>query len=169
MASLRSGWPQLDDDEGYAWGVYNANASMGNIDSDSQGELIRPLGRALHLRLQTQTAARWRPTPVMAVKAGGLVGIWEDPAIELRGLGGLATGCAAKATAPTLAEGASVIADVNNDGTNEVIATGQRLRLRRRLPAIALHGRVHLQRRPQPFQKRRLRLDDRTGGTPARR
>ena len=33
---------QLSNDSGYAWGVYNANASAGDLDGDGDGEMMVP-------------------------------------------------------------------------------------------------------------------------------
>src|SRR4030042_2921299 len=40
--SRRPGWPQLSNDSGYAYGVFNANAAAGNLDGDDANEIIVP-------------------------------------------------------------------------------------------------------------------------------
>ncbi|MFN2230006.1 MAG: FG-GAP repeat domain-containing protein, partial [Anaerolineae bacterium] len=40
--SVRAGWPQLSNDSGYAWGVYNDNAAIGDLDADGVGEIVVP-------------------------------------------------------------------------------------------------------------------------------
>lgn len=48
--TLRSGWPQLSDDSGYAYGIFNDNAAIADLDNDG-GRNRRALRCALHLRL----------------------------------------------------------------------------------------------------------------------
>ena len=38
--SLRPGWPQLDNDSGFAWGVFNDNVAIGDLDNDGMGEIL---------------------------------------------------------------------------------------------------------------------------------
>ena len=40
--TLRSGWPQLSNDEGSAAGFYNDNLGIGDLDGDGQLEIIAP-------------------------------------------------------------------------------------------------------------------------------
>lgn len=54
--TLRSGWPQLSSGNGYAWGVYNANAAAGNLDgSDARLELV-----TIGARFQSIPERPWR-------------------------------------------------------------------------------------------------------------
>jgi hypothetical protein len=40
--TLRTGWPQLSNDTGYAWGVYNSNAAVADLDGDGKAEIVVP-------------------------------------------------------------------------------------------------------------------------------
>ncbi len=40
--SLRPGWPQLTNDSGYAYGVFNDTAALGDLDGDGLGEIVVP-------------------------------------------------------------------------------------------------------------------------------
>ncbi len=120
--SLRSGWPQLDNDSGYAWGVYNANASMGDIDADNQAEIIVP-SDVHYICAYEADGSQISANAIYSGKGWGKVGIWEDPEPELRGWGAC-DGVRSESYRTNFADGASVIADVNGDGANEVIATG---------------------------------------------
>ena len=44
--TTRAGWPQLSNDSGHAYGVFNDNAAISDLDGDGAGEIV-----ALHLRL----------------------------------------------------------------------------------------------------------------------
>ncbi len=121
---LRSGWPQLNNDTGYAWGVYNANASAGDLDKDGNAEIVVPSdvhyicaydanGVQLPANTVIYTGRPW----------WGKVGIWESLDIEKRGWGAC-NGVRAESYRTNFADGPSVIADVNRDGTPEVVVTG---------------------------------------------
>ncbi len=126
--NLRSGWPQLPldngNDNGYAWGVYNANAAAGDINGDSKLELIVP-SDVHYINAFNPDGV---PLPVNGtVYPGrsywGQVGAWESLALEQRGWG-YCDGVRAESYRANFAEGPAVIADVNGDGQREVVVTG---------------------------------------------
>jgi uncharacterized repeat protein (TIGR01451 family) len=120
--ALRPGWPQLSNDSGYAWGVYNANASAGDLDGDNKGELVVPSD--VHYICAYEADGTQIPANTMyGGKGWGKVGIWESLTIELRGWGAC-DGVRAESYRTNFADGPSVIADVNGDGAMEVVATG---------------------------------------------
>ena len=120
--ALRPGWPQLNNDSGYAWGVYNANASAGDLDSDNMAELVVPSD--VHYICAYEADGTQIPANGMyGDKGWGKVGIWESLATELRGWGEC-NGVRAESYRTNFADGPSVIADVNGDGVMEVVATG---------------------------------------------
>ncbi|MBP7177084.1 MAG: S-layer homology domain-containing protein [Thermoclostridium sp.] len=119
---LVEGWPQLSDESGYAWGVYNNNASVGNINADDRLEIVIPSD--VHYICAYDAAGKAiQANPMYGNKAWGKVGVWEDLQVELRGWGEC-SGPRAEKYRPNFASGGSVIADVDNDGVNEVIVTG---------------------------------------------
>ena len=120
--SLRSGWPQLNNDSGYAWGVYNANAAAGDLDGDGTGEIVVP-SDVHYINAYNPDGS---PIPANAMYGGknwGQVGIWESLAAELRGWGEC-NGVRAESYRTNFADGPADIADVNGDGVMEVVVTG---------------------------------------------
>lgn len=121
----RPGWPQLNNDSGYAWGVYNANASAGDLDGDGVKEIVIPSD--VHYVCAYEANGVQIPANSMygANKAWGKVGVWESLAIELRGWGTCTNGDPrAERYRPNFADGASLIADMNRDGINETAVIG---------------------------------------------
>ncbi len=120
--TLRPGWPQLSSDSGYAWGVFNANASAGDVDDDMANEIIVPSD--VHYICAYEANGTQIPANGMyGGKGWGKVGVWESLTTELRGWGEC-DGVRAESYRTNFADGPSVIADVNGDNINEVVATG---------------------------------------------
>jgi uncharacterized repeat protein (TIGR01451 family) len=120
--TLRTGWPQLNNDSGYAWGVYNANASAGDLDGDDANEIVVPSD--VHYICAYEADGTQIPANTMyGGKGWGKVGVWESLTTELRGWGEC-NGVRAESYRTNFADGPSVIADVNGDGVMEVVATG---------------------------------------------
>lgn len=120
---LRGGWPQLNNDSGYAYGIFNDNAAVGDLDSDGAGlELVVP-SDVHYINAYEPNGAQIPAHAMYGGKGWGRVGIWESLAIELRGWGDCST-TRAERYRTNFAHGAAVIADVNGDGLNEVVATG---------------------------------------------
>jgi hypothetical protein len=120
--AIRSGWPQLSNSSGYAWGVYNANASMGDLNGDGMGEIVVP-SDVHYINAYTAGGVQLPANALYGGKGWGLVGVWESPTIEERGWGAC-DGTRAESYRTNFADGASVIADVNGDGTKEVVVSG---------------------------------------------
>ncbi len=120
--SLLPGWPQLSNDSGYAWGVYNANASAGDLDSDGANEIVVPSD--VHYICAYQADGSQLPAnAIYGNKGWGKVGVWESLAVELRGWGEC-NGVREESYRTNFADGPSAIADMNQDGSVEVVATG---------------------------------------------
>jgi hypothetical protein len=120
--TLRPGWPQLSNDSGYGWGVYNDNAALGDLDGDGVGELVIPSD----VHYINAYEANGSQMPANAIYGGdgwGKVGIWESLDIELRGWG-MCNGNRAESYRTNFADGPAVIADVNGDGVVELVVTG---------------------------------------------
>jgi len=119
---VRSGWPQLSDDNGYAWGVYNNNASVGDIDGDGAAEIIVP-SDVHYICAYKLDGAKIQANVRYGDKVWGKVGVWENLTPELRGWGEC-NGVRSESYRANFAYGASVIADVNQDGIPEIVVTG---------------------------------------------
>ncbi|WP_051309240.1 FG-GAP repeat domain-containing protein [Desulfogranum japonicum] len=120
--ALRSGWPQVSGDTGYAYGVFNDNAWVADLDGSGNAEVVVPSD------VHYITAFHAAGTPVRANsvygnKYWGQVGVWENLAVELRGWG-QCNGVRSESYRSNFAHGPSVIADVDNNGTKEVVVTG---------------------------------------------
>ena len=120
--TLRSGWPQLSNDSGYAWGVYNDNAALGDLDNDGQGELVIP-SDVHYINAYEANGAQIAANAIYGGVGWGKVGIWESLVPELRGWGAC-DGTRTESYRTNFADGPAVIADVNGDGVVEVVVTG---------------------------------------------
>ena len=115
---LRSGWPQLSNDSGYAWGVFNDNATVGDIDDDGTAEIIIP-SDVHYINAYENNGAQIPANPIYGNKGWGKVGVHVDHAVDVRGYANCGT-----EHRPNFAHTPAAIADVNRDGVNEVIAMG---------------------------------------------
>ena len=123
--ATRQGWPQLAQSgvgKGYAWGVYNDNAAIADLDGDSDLELLIPS--------DVHYIAAYQPngTPLAASthfgdKKWGEVGVWVSTVPEERGWGNC-DGTPTESHRTNFASGASTVADLDADGTKEVVVTG---------------------------------------------
>lgn len=127
--NTRAGWPQLsqaniDQPNGYAWGVYNANLAAANITGDSRLELIVPSD--VHYINGYNPDGSLLPVNTSIYpkrQYWGQVGIWENLAVEKRGWGNC-DGVRAESYRTNFADGPAVLTDVNGDGKREVVVTG---------------------------------------------
>lgn len=120
--ALRSGWPQLADDSGYAKGVFNDNAAIADLDEDGVAEIVVPSD--VHYICAYDSNGLPKPAnPMYGDKAWGKVGIWESLDIELRGWGAC-SGIREERYRTNFAHGAATVADVDADGALEVVVTG---------------------------------------------
>ena len=97
----RGQWPQVNDDSGYAWGVYNANAAAGDLRPDIPGlELVVP-SDVHYINAYDHSGNQLPPTPITPARAGDRWACGRDLTVEKRAAGANATACAPRATAPT--------------------------------------------------------------------
>lgn len=131
--TLRTGWPRLSPDpDDTAWGIYNNNLAVGDLDGDGKGEIISPSDtHYIHAYkpdgTQVSANAIYKQPPNVTGWSGkwGDVGTWESLNTELRGWGTCqASGGRAENYRPNFREGVAAITDVNNDGKTEVVVTG---------------------------------------------
>ena len=118
----RSGWPQLSDDSGYAWGVFNDNVAIGDIDGNGTAEIVVP-SDVHYICTYRPDGAQVPASAVYGDVAWGKVGVWEDLSVEIRGWG-LCDGTRSESYRTNFAHGAAVISDVDGDGSKEIVATG---------------------------------------------
>jgi hypothetical protein len=120
--TTRAGWPQLSDDSGYAYGVFNDNAAVGDLDGDGVGELVVPSD--VHYICAYEPNGDQIPAHSMyGDKGWGKVGVWESLETELRGWGEC-NEVREESYRTNFAHGPGVIADVDSDGVVEVVVTG---------------------------------------------
>jgi uncharacterized repeat protein (TIGR01451 family) len=122
--STRPGWPQLVGDAGYAYGVFNDNAAVGDLDGDGQGEIVVPSD--VHYVCAYEADGSQIPAHSMyGDKGWGKVGVWESLEIEQRGWGYCREGYdRSERYRPNFAHGPAVMADFDGDGSNEVAVIG---------------------------------------------
>ncbi|SLM27598.1 FG-GAP repeat protein [Desulfamplus magnetovallimortis] len=120
--SLRNGWPQLADESGYAYGVFNDNAAVGDLDGDGSVEIIVPSD--VHYICAYDSWGTPLPTnEIYGDKAWGKVGVWESLEVELRGWGECG-GERKERYRTNFAHGAALMCDFDKDGVREIVATG---------------------------------------------
>lgn len=125
--NTRAGWPQLPLDSGnpngYAWGVYNANAAAANLTGDARLELVVP-SDVHYISVYQPDGATLPANPVdYPGKYWGQVGVWESLIPEKRGWGAC-DGTRVESYRANFADGPAAIADLNGDGVREVVVTG---------------------------------------------
>lgn len=122
--ALRPGWPQLGDESGYAYGVFNDNAALGDLDGDGASEIVVPSD--VHYICAYNSAGAQLPANSMyGGKGWGKVGVWESLEVELRGWGTCNPGDGRQERyRANFAHGPAAIADLDGDGAPEVVATG---------------------------------------------
>ena len=133
--NLRPGWPQLTTSGSCgtgsiscAAGVYNANAAAANLDTtDSALELILPSDVHYIMGYKPNGAQVAGNSTVYPGKTyWGVVGVWENLAVEQRGWGDCYNAAAPRSehNRPNFAGSPATIADLNGDGQREVVVAG---------------------------------------------
>jgi uncharacterized repeat protein (TIGR01451 family) len=110
-------WPQLSSGC-CAYGVYNANLAIGDLEGDGWGELVVP-SDVHYICAFEDDAARTPAHSMYGGKDWNEVGVWVDLVAELRGWGDCGT-----EHRPNFAHGPALIVDVDGNGVNEVVAVG---------------------------------------------
>jgi hypothetical protein len=124
--NTRAGWPQLASDSstyGYAWGVYNDNAAAANISGDGRLELIVPSDMHYINAFEPDGSPLLASSDDYPGKYWGQVGVWENLIPEQRGWGSC-DGTRLESYRANFAYGPAAIADLDGNGTREVVVTG---------------------------------------------
>jgi uncharacterized repeat protein (TIGR01451 family) len=122
--TLRAGWPQLSNDSGYAWGVFNDNAALGDIDGDGAGEIVVP-SDVHFICAYERNGVQIQANAMYGDKMWGKVGVHVDHAVDLRGY----ANCdnpphPPLEPRPNFAHSPATIADLNGDGVLEIVVVG---------------------------------------------
>lgn len=120
---IRANWPQLSNDSGYAWGMYNANGAVGNLTGNGALEVVVPSDVHYINAYDANGIQLPASTADYPGKGWGKVGVWEDLTVEKRGWGAC-DGVRAESYRANFADGPASIVDVNGDGTREVVVVG---------------------------------------------
>jgi hypothetical protein len=118
--SIRAGWPARRDGEpGYGWGMYNQNAAVGDLNGDGLKEIIGPTDT--HYITALDRNGNQLPANPMygANKVWSQVGVHVSHAVDLRGY----ANCGSEHR-PNFADSAPILADLDGNGTREVIVVG---------------------------------------------
>mgnify|MGYP001766788538 CR=1 FL=1 len=121
--TLQTGWPQLTGTSGYAAGVYNDNAALGDFDGDGLAEILVP-SDVHYICAYKPDGTHIAANAAYGAKKWGAVGVWESLATELRGWGEC-SGDRAERYRTNFADGVAVIRDLDGDGASEVAVTGK--------------------------------------------
>lgn len=118
----RGGWPARRDGEaGYGWGMYNQNAAIGDLNNDGLKEVIGPTDTHYITALDRNGNQLAASSIYGAGKVWSQVGVHVSHAVDLRGY----AFCGMPGeNRPNFANSAPVIADVNGDGTREIVVIG---------------------------------------------
>ena len=116
--ALRPGWPQLTNDSGYAWGVFNDNAAVGDIDGDSLAEIVVP-SDVHYINAYENNGVQINAHTMYGNIGWGKVGVHVDHEVDLRGY----AHCGEEHR-PNFAQTPATMSDVNGDGQMEVVVTG---------------------------------------------
>ena len=118
--TVRAGWPARRDGEpGFGWALWNENVTIADLNGDGYKEIIAPTDT----NYLTALDRNGNQLPVNVVytprTVWSQVGVWVDPATELAGFGT----CGLQHR-PNFANSAPAIADVDGDGTLEIVVVG---------------------------------------------
>ncbi|HMP40660.1 MAG TPA: VCBS repeat-containing protein [Roseiflexaceae bacterium] len=119
---VRNGWPARRAAEsaiGYGWGMYNQNVTIADLNGDGTKEIIAPTDTHYITGLD-RNGNQLPASPIFgAGKVWSQVGVHLDHQVDLRGY----ANCGSEHR-PNFANSAPAIADVDGDGSLEIIVVG---------------------------------------------
>ena len=118
--NVRPGWPARRAGEpGYGWGMYNQNVTIGDLDGNGTREIFAPTDT--HYITALDPDGNQLPANAMYGdgKVWSEVGVHVDQAADLEGFAECGT-----QHRPNFANSAPVIADVDGDGSFEIVVVG---------------------------------------------
>lgn len=118
--TVKGGWPARRDGEpGYGWGMYNQNVAVADLAGDGRKEIIGPTDT--HYITALDSDGNQLPANAIygAGKVWSQVGVHVQHSVDLRGY----ANCGSEHR-PNFANSPPTIADLNGDGTNEIVVVG---------------------------------------------
>jgi Calx-beta domain/FG-GAP-like repeat/FG-GAP repeat len=118
--TVRPGWPARHvGDPGYGWGMYNENLAVADLNGDGFKEIFAPTDTH-YITALDRNGNQLGVNPVYTPRAvWSEVGVHVDQAADLQGY----ADCGVQHR-PNFANSAPVIADVDGDGTKELVVIG---------------------------------------------
>lgn len=118
--SVRPGWPARRDGEaGYGWGLYNQNVAVADLNGDGNKELYNPTDTHYITALDRNGNQLAANTVYGAGKVWSQVGVHVANTVDIRGY----ANCGSEHR-PNFANSAPAAADLDGDGTQELIVVG---------------------------------------------
>jgi hypothetical protein len=118
--ATRAGWPALaPSSPGFGWGVYNQNLAAADLDGDGRREILAPSDVHHVMAFRRDAAELPANARYGAGKVWSQVGVHVDDAADLRGFANCET-----ERRPNFADAPASIADLDGDGTREVVIVG---------------------------------------------
>lgn len=123
--NVRSGWPARRDGEpGYGWGMYNENVAIADLDGDGFKEIVGPTDTHYITVLnrngdQIPTNSLYDDIDSPGTNVWSQIGVHVDQVADLRGFAMCGT-----EHRPNFANSAPVVADVDLNGTLEIVVVG---------------------------------------------
>lgn len=126
--NVRPGWPARRDGEpGYGWGMYNENVAVGDLNGDGLKEIIGPTDTHYITALDRHGNQLAANAIYGAGEVWSQVGVHVLQSMDLQGYancGEFPPAPLAERLRPNFANVGPAIADMNGDGTREIIVPG---------------------------------------------
>ena len=126
-SNYHANWPVLapdSDTNGYASGCFNENVGLADLDDDGRSEMIGPNDTHYVVGYNDDATPLYANAIYGANKPWARVGFHLSHDVDLRGYANCTAGKEPLEPRPNFANSAPTFADVNNDGTLEIIIVG---------------------------------------------